>query len=264
MGTATERQIGWTLGGNVAALSGVHLSGEIDVSRPQDGFRWQRSSVAPSSTAPILAVHRSVQELIGGSHADRAALWPLGTTEAYIRGYDLVASYEPAADWPFSTQLYWQAGSMRQLPGVHGSLSLLVSVQTPLLDTYPRISVASEIPPGEVLLLSRDETGGNSLETVRGARVVREPAATSCVLVRPKESEFTYAEIAVPGDFHELHLRSHDASASTEWRLFSEFLEKGVIRRARIHAVLLPRVDDVDLAAACCESAKHMELPLTT
>jgi hypothetical protein len=49
-----------------------------------------------------------------------------------------------------------------------------------------------------------------------------------------------------------------------EWRLFSEFLEKGVIRRARVHAAILPRQNDLEIAAACCAAIDRLELPLTT
>jgi hypothetical protein len=49
-----------------------------------------------------------------------------------------------------------------------------------------------------------------------------------------------------------------------EWRLFAEFLEKGVIRRARIHGAIVPRDNDVEIAAACCKAIDGLELPLTT
>src|SRR4051794_6716645 len=94
---------------------------------------------APFRRARILRVHRCLEEPSRHVIDRTAAAWPLRAADVYIRGDDLVASYEPAADWPFSPQLYWQSGPLRQLDGVCASLSLLVSVQTQLLDTFPRI-----------------------------------------------------------------------------------------------------------------------------
>ena len=61
---------------------------------------------------------------------------------------------KPTDDWPFSPQLYWRANSLRAVDGVLASASLLVSVQTHLLDTVPQIAVASQLPCDETLLVS--------------------------------------------------------------------------------------------------------------
>ena len=44
----------------------------------------------------------------------------------------------------------------------------------------------------------------------------------------------------------------------------ADFLEKGVIRRARVHAAVLPRENDVELALECCRAIENRPLPLTT
>ena len=46
--------------------------------------------------------------------------------------------------------------------------------------------------------------------------------------------------------------------AVAEWHLFADFLEKGVIRRARVHAALLPRENDFELAVECCRAMEQM------
>ncbi len=50
---------------------------------------------------------------------------------------------------------------------------------------------------------------------------------------------------------------------SAKWELFADFLEKGVIRRARVYGVLLPREDDIELALECCAAVQQIPLPLT-
>jgi hypothetical protein len=46
--------------------------------------------------------------------------------------------------------------------------------------------------------------------------------------------------------------------------MFSEFLEKGVIRKARVHSAFIERAKDIQIAAACCETIERSALPLTT
>jgi hypothetical protein len=74
----------------------------------------------------------------------------------------------------------------------------------------------------------------------------------------------SYVEIMPAGDFHALRLRNEGNGAAFEWRLFDEFLEKGVIRRARVHAAIVPRESDIEIATACCNAIDGLELPLTT
>ena len=40
--------------------------------------------------------------------------------------------------------------------------------------------------------------------------------------------------------------------------MFADFLEKGVIRRARVHAAVLPRENDVELAIECCRAIEQL------
>jgi hypothetical protein len=41
-------------------------------------------------------------------------------------------------------------------------------------------------------------------------------------------------------------------------------LEKGVIRRARLQSLFVPRENDVQLVAECCRAIESRPLPLTT
>jgi hypothetical protein len=66
-------------------------------------------------------------------------------------------------------------------------------------------------------------------------------------------------------DFQSLRIQSDDAcNSSARWTLFAEFLEKGVIRRARLHSAFLSRENDLHFAAACCDAIQRDSLPLTT
>jgi hypothetical protein len=58
--------------------------------------------------------------------------------------------------------------------------------------------------------------------------------------------------------------KGSEGNYGVQWQLFSEFLEKGVIRRARVHGAFLRREGDVETAAACCDALERESLPLTT
>jgi hypothetical protein len=66
-------------------------------------------------------------------------------------------------------------------------------------------------------------------------------------------------------DFRQLSIDCEvNRGCSTNWELFAEFLEKGVIRRTRMQAVFLPRVNDLQIARDCCQMMSIRPLPLTT
>ena len=86
-----------------------------------------------------------------------------------------------------------------------------------------------------------------------------------CVLQRLVGGPVSYAEIMPASDFRELTIQYiSDGACQTSWELFADFLEKGVIRRARIQSVFMPRNNDQAIALAICKEIDHQRLPLTT
>ena len=79
----------------------------------------------------------------------------LNVAESYVRGCDLVATYEPRDDWPYSPQIYWTRRFTETTDQRLGSLSLFVSLQTHLLDTWPRLSIESLLETDEAFFLTR-------------------------------------------------------------------------------------------------------------
>jgi hypothetical protein len=254
VGSVTSKQTVWSLHGNEAELICNNLSGRIDIARPHAGLRdtQLRGKQWP---AVLLSVFRA-------NDADEE-FWPLSLAEAFVRGDDLVATYQPISGWPFSPQLYWRANELESLEGVSSSVSLLVSIQTHLLDTCPQIGVASRFSRGELFLLSTRDGDRPRVEPVPHSRTISPAGEICCVLLRLDGWPLSYVEIVQPGDFRESVLRRDNNGITVEWHLFADFLEKGVIRRARVHAALLTRDHDFELAAACCVATQQLELPLT-
>jgi hypothetical protein len=255
VGNAVNERVVWSSHGNVAELSCGKLSGRIDASRPNAGIHAVKFDGAQRAM-DLLCVYRSD---IAGEKS-----WPLPIAESYVRGNDLVASYQATDDWPFSPQLYWRANSLRAVDGALASTSLLVSVQTHLLDTIPQIAVASQVASDETLHVTVNRGAQPSAVRIDKSQTIPSTNEDCCAVCRFKDLPFSYVEIMPAGDFHAIMPRTEGNGAAIEWRLFAEFLEKGVIRRARVHTAIVPRENDIEIAAACCAAIDGLELPLTT
>jgi hypothetical protein len=234
---------------------------------------WQlEESVATLRTARLHAVC-DLQDPAAGFdslHPRIGRLWQIATpfhetdprpfVEAYVRGDDLIAGYGASRQFPFATQVYW-----RLMHDNNDTLRMacIVSVQTDLLDTHPMMEASSELPASEVLLVSTDDSNAQAPTTLPS--FVPPEAGARLVLVRIAGVDFTYAEAIDPSDFCGVKLsRSDTAGARITWRLFSHFLEKGVIRRGRLCSMLVPRKDDMQHAAHSFREFLASDLPLTT
>jgi len=263
--TGTSEQTVWSLSGNSAELSCGNLSGQIDTTRPHRGLCNLRLDGALRETA-VLGVKRESEDDAQLAAADQhdSRSWPLTVSETYVRGNDLVATYQPASNWPFAPQLYWRANPLQAVEGVLSSVSLLVSVQTQLLDTCPQIGVVSRLPGGDLLFMSMSIGERPRIEPITYDSRIAAASDLCCVVLRIRDTPFSYIEITPASDFRELTLSAGGSVTSWNWRLFADFLEKGVIRRSRVHAALLPRENDIEIAPTCCAALQQLELPLTT
>lgn len=245
----------WSLKGSLAMLHCGALTGQVDVAHPNLGL--QRAAIDKMS------VDGQLFQAIRESNGSTGSEWPLPLTDVYTRGHDLVASYGPTDDWPYAPIIYWQANSLTAVDDVRASLSFIISVQTHLLDTHPRICVASEVTCTEQLHFFYTDGESNEVVPTEQNDSIH-PRGTLCCVLRRLANGLSYAEIVPTTDF--CRVRSNSVSrghSKLGWHLFSEFLEKGVIRRARIHAALLPRENDIELAVECCAALEQVPLPLT-
>lgn len=255
----------WTLKGTTGSFSSPGFEAVVDVCQPQRGLL--RCAVDGNSTpGTFLSIARDRRgHSIDHGRAESDG-WPLSVCETYVRGGDLVATYSPVEDWPYAPQIYWRAGQLDAVENVRGSLALLISVQTDLLDTHPHINVVSQIEAEEVLQVALvDELRHRTKTLPQNAATTVFPENKPCCLVwRLKNSRLSYAEIMHASDFRQLDVRlGAKGSTIANWCVFADFLEKGVIWRARLQSAFLPRERDIELAAACCRSLERRPPPLT-
>jgi hypothetical protein len=255
----------WSLKGTTGTLTCGKLSGSLDVARPHFGLHrpeFDYNSV-PCAFVGVMRAPELPVTIASFEHSDNCG-WPLAVAESYVRGNDLVAAYHPNDAWPYAPQIYWQAHPSNSVTPALASMSLLVSVQTPLLDTHPKILVTSQIPTSELYYVPIGDNLRAKPALIESDHTVKPDGQACCIVRRILAAPLSYVEFMSATDFHELTCTpASNGKAYVEWHLFSEFLEKGVIRRARVHGALLPRENDIELAIECCSIFENSPLPLT-
>lgn len=179
----------------------------------------------------------------------------LAVEESYVRNQDLITRFAQSEKDTFGFQLDHRALVGTQ-PEVIASLELWLSVQTAHLDSEPSIQVTCESPESQATWrqLTHEELASDS----------REPSASAgpAALTSQAQGQTGVWFIEDTDQCHATVLPSSKASA-TSVEMFGHFMEKGVIRRARMqfHLVAGPASEAllIDLYKQFCESP----LPLT-
>jgi hypothetical protein len=143
-----------------------------------------------------------------------------------------------------------------------------VSVQTSLLENDPALFASSRLLAAEWLYLADDGDARCSPLGLPPDFSAASHADRGCWLARLND-KLSYCEIVHPLDFRSSQLSCQPTGSGTaasvlRHRLFAENLEKGVILRARVLGVLLPRDEDVRTAREHLRAFSRSEPPLTT
>lgn len=248
----------WQLNDRKAQLQVAGFSADLHLARPFDGLgQWCRDG----QSLPL-------QGLLGVNHREFAANEASPPSDAYVRGGDLIATYPETAERNFALQIYWRIlADDRAVEHVRLGLELIVSVQTELLDSQPRLTVASGLSASEIWQMSGDDDGGRFARVQPPCELVANsnPALFVCRLPQRAES---YSEMIFPSDFAGTELTQDSAAAvPTTWLrswLFPDPLEKGVIRRGRLRSYFVDRDRDLESAAALHQRFRRSAIPLTT
>ena len=200
----------WRFGTSNAQLLISSLSGEVTLDNPAAGIgrlAW--------NDVPL------VGHVLGVSAGESSS-----PQDAFARGADLVAVYAQTEPQRFSWQVYWRASAPEA--GVV-LLDVILSLQTPLLESFPRVATHSQLAASEASTVA---------------------AEGDCIVLRPTEGDWSYAEMTHPKDCGSWQLSSAaNNQISLQRTLGGQFLEKGVIRRLRLRGAFLPRENDLELAA---------------
>ena len=235
--------VSWKLENHQAQLESNELRGAIDLSCPAMGL----SDVSASGIALPDAT------LLGPRIPHLDDVDAEAVAEGRARGAELNVTYRQSPAWPVQVDASWRVAREDH------AIDLTVSVRTSVLDGRPELTVESILHAEEVLRLV-DENSAR-FETL----TVASDAGSGCLVFRCSDSDLSYVEMIHPDDFRRDELceapESPDA-VRLRHHLFLDPLEKGVILRARLRGVFLPRQDDLRAAAACHASFATAEPPL--
>jgi hypothetical protein len=249
----------WTIDGARALLTRDGCSAVVDYARPADGLTHLRWSGQGLEHWCVLGVDAPPDVETSLSLQSEACDW-------YCRGLDLVATYREAATPPLRLQTYWRVAD--DAPAGAVAIDLQVSVQTSRLDADPHRKATTCVPPVEV----RHAVAGPSAGFFSIDPTATDKSATKqepgCWLFRPVGADYSYAQFVHPLDYGDDRLLRETINGREQFRLvhrlFTGDLEKGVILRARVRGVLLPRQRDEALALESYAALLAAQLPLTT
>lgn len=222
--------------------------GYLDLERPEEGFRWQGPQ------------QESLQLLrFGDAARGKQFEFPV---EAYVRKEDLVINYGGRKMLPFDLQVYWRRQSYPAQADFN-ALEWILAVQTDCLDIQSQLVTSTTgLAASEIFHLPLESA--KTVEPVESDSELCAAESTGCVLVRL--GEMSYIELIHPQDFLALQVvRSEATSAFAMNRtIFDCPLEKGVIVRARLRGLCVPRAEDVAMLRDAYQRFIHDALPLTT
>lgn len=177
----------------------------------------------------------------------------LQAEELYVRESDLIVRFGQSPADQYALQLNWQL--LENIPSVAHGVELWVSIQTNLLDSSPRLRISSEGEFAGWHLFQHEELLG------------REPVAgcdhSAAALVSASTADTTRLWLIEPSDQSQARLLTAADEAVQRVQLFGQFLEKGVIRRARMRFMIIDGDLPPSQLKALYQSFANSPLPLT-
>lgn len=180
-------------------------------------------------------------------------------TELYDRGGDLALQYAQIERAGVAPQIYWRSLFSGDVSGVE----LIVSLQTNRLESLPESTLSTETI-GPLWQWSDERRDWVAAESENFTPELAVPPRAGSLWLARISPLFTYCEMTLAGG------ATLDFSTTLRgWRVTThlfrgEHLEKGVIRRARAIALLLPREDDQATAVRRFAEFLASPPPLTT
>jgi hypothetical protein len=246
----------WTLKGQTALASSADWSAAIDLGCLGRGVG--KLSVAGESLPVVdcLGIVERCQDTAVDSD------WSARIEDAYVRHRDLIVIYGECSTSPLRVQVYWRLLDDEQCCGAAAGFDLIVSVNTSRLGIKPDVWATSRYA---------SDTQWNSARYDASAANWSSDTSTNapgdCLLLEPAGSEhaFGVSEMIHPRDRKSSFVGRDPAGESfTRHLLFDDVMEKGVIVRARLRAIVVPTAAARRITESCCEQFTHEPLPLTT
>lgn len=179
--------------------------------------------------------------------------------ELYVRQSDLIVRFAQGRSDRFGFQIDWRL--IEPPKGFDLGLEVWISVQTNLLDAAPQLRVASsgnsqaqwrEYRHQQLSIDRTTETDGwaDGLKSSIAALGIDQEGCHGLWLIEPRDQS-------------QLRWKSKPSAAVRQAELFGQFLEKGVIRRARMQLLVRDQpISETDIQQAY-QALLQRDLPLT-
>ena len=239
----------WHLKGQKATTRIAGREGHLDLGEPDHGFNLDGPLQRPL-------------RLLRFNDATPTSPMVMGKAGAYVRNDDLVINYGGNGVLPFHLQIYWGRRSYPTSVECNG-LEWTLAMQTESLDCRSQFATSTTgIGAQELLYLPASDA--QQATVIESTSTLCNAASTGCILVRL--DEFSYLELIHPQDFisAEVVWNGEESNFSINRTIFDCSLEKGVIVRARLFGLCVPRDNDVEILRTAYQAFKARELPLTT
>ena len=235
----------WSIQSQDGLLDSNKLSLIVDTKRPGNGLKSVEFAGQKFTDSHFLRIEPDPPTPGGGETI----------IDQYCRGDDLIVVYAQTPARSVRPHYQWR---LVEFDGAT-AIELTLSMQTSLLDSNPRATAIAGMTNAKCCYF--DNENWHEIDPEQDG-----PLADCCglFLFRPEESLVSYAEIVFPSDFHGASAKSSDSGIQIRYELFPEFLEKGVIRKARVQGVFLPRENDAELAIVAQKALASAAPPLTT
>jgi hypothetical protein len=235
----------WQLTQSNARLDIGSLKAVVDLDNPALGIhdlRWNAMPIAGSLLGVTVAEESAPPSSLSTAGIDR-----------YVRGSDLVANYPQNQSQHFTLQVYWR---LEPRDADLLVIDTIVSLQTSLLECFPKAVLTTQLPQGEVRAITDDESRSWAIDE----RLTSD--LPTGLLVRCHNQPWSYFEMTHPTDLGSWRV-SHDDGTQMEHELGGEFQEKGVIRRLRVRGAFLHHENDEQIARHMVAEFADSEPPLT-
>ena len=219
---------------------------ELNPTKPAEGIRFTSEST-PSMSWNALSVHP----------IPKHSLQP---EELFVRQEDLITRFAQNPEDDFGFQIDWRLMAPSETFDV--GVEIWLTVQTSLLESVPRLGIQSQgLPSGWTCWKHRelidDEVGDPVVEATSSSSEL----GVAALMWSREQTSFLW--LIEPSDQDHIDWNSHAEDATQSGTLFGHFMEKGVIRRARMQlfacAGLLQKSD----VSRAYRALAERDLPLT-
>lgn len=165
----------------------------------------------------------------------------LAIEEAYARGDDFIVRFDQSDKDPFEFQLNWRLlpseNDEQEVAGQPPGIELWLSVQTDDLNSQPVLELFSQPTTtcDWTLITAQEMTNDLDFECCKNTGISNASSLElAAILGATSENDCHVAWLIEPTDQQHVTLKSEPADNRQRISLFDHFMEKGVIRRARM------------------------------